>query len=163
MILFRMISPGGIAVKLEVRLGGGMGYVSGGTPTGFCVIVLGTGGAARGSRDPRLLTGRPYGTVSGRGIGPRMSRMGTSELSNGRGGVGWEGRGIWEMRGIWWWGRCVGMRTCGSTSLTGAWGWLGTQCRWDWGEVVPVGWRQGGDGLLWGVGGQECPPSFGAW
>ena len=41
----------------------GLGLIQrGGTPTGFCVIVLGTGGAARGSRYPRLLTGRPYGT-----------------------------------------------------------------------------------------------------
>jgi hypothetical protein len=32
------------------------------TPTGSCGIVLGTGGAASGSRDPRLLIGRPYGT-----------------------------------------------------------------------------------------------------
>ena len=41
----------------------GLGLIQrGGTPTGFCVIVLETGGAARGSRYPRLLTGRPYGT-----------------------------------------------------------------------------------------------------
>jgi hypothetical protein len=32
------------------------------TPTGSCVMLLGTGGAASGSRDPRLVTGRPYGT-----------------------------------------------------------------------------------------------------
>jgi hypothetical protein len=32
------------------------------TPTGSCVMLLGTGGAASGSRDPRLLIGRPYGT-----------------------------------------------------------------------------------------------------
>ncbi len=31
--------------------------------TGFCVIMLLTGGAASGSRYPRLVTGRPYGTV----------------------------------------------------------------------------------------------------
>ena len=36
--------------------------LEGGTRTGFCVMVLGTGGAASGSRDPRLVTGRPSGT-----------------------------------------------------------------------------------------------------
>ena len=35
--------------------------------TGFCVMMLLTGGAASGSRHPRLFTGRPYGTI-GRGV-----------------------------------------------------------------------------------------------
>jgi hypothetical protein len=41
-----------------------MGCAEGGegTLTGSSVIVLGTGGAARGSGHPRLVTGRPYGT-----------------------------------------------------------------------------------------------------
>lgn len=38
------------------------GILRGGTPTGFCVIVFWAGGAESGSRDPRLLIGRPYGT-----------------------------------------------------------------------------------------------------
>jgi hypothetical protein len=37
--------------------------------TGFCGIVLGTGGAASGSRHPRLVTGRPYGTGACGGAG----------------------------------------------------------------------------------------------
>jgi hypothetical protein len=32
------------------------------TPTGSCVMLLGTGGTASGTRHPRLVTDRPYGT-----------------------------------------------------------------------------------------------------
>ena len=56
------VSPqAGICCPLWGKDGGCL-FGDGGEPrTGFCVIVLGTGGAASGSRDPRLLTGRPYG------------------------------------------------------------------------------------------------------
>ncbi len=61
----------------------------GGTRTGFCVIVLGTGGAASGSRDPRLLTGRPYGTGRVRRGG------GGTEVPQGNDCRG-VGAGVWE-------------------------------------------------------------------
>ena len=58
----RRTSCAGRAVMLaavqSLRLAGWEGL----TPTGSCVIMLGTGGTASGSRDPRLFTGRPYGT-----------------------------------------------------------------------------------------------------
>ena len=61
-------NPRPTVCKRDVRVGSGVlgegvaGALGGGGPTGSCGIVFGTGGTASGSRHPRLVTGRPYGT-----------------------------------------------------------------------------------------------------
>ncbi len=59
-----------------------------GTLTGSCGVVLGTGGAASGSRHPRLVTGRPYGTgacgeISGGTLLPLWLPLGRVECWSG--------------------------------------------------------------------------------
>jgi hypothetical protein len=51
------------------------------THTGSCGIVLGTGGAASGSRHPRLVTGRPYGAGA---FGERLEGCRASGLAPGK-------------------------------------------------------------------------------
>jgi hypothetical protein len=51
----------------------GAGTERGEPRTGFCVLILLPGGAASVSRYPRLLTGRPYGTIG------RVRRVGCAE------------------------------------------------------------------------------------
>ncbi len=81
------------------------GCVGRGEPrTGFFVIVLGAGGAASGSRDPRLLTGRPYGTRRvGRGamyLGRCARLVWVGLLARGKGGGYVLGGGGAACRGV---------------------------------------------------------------
>jgi hypothetical protein len=82
----------------------------GGTPTGFCVILLGTGGAASGSRHAPAKSRHPSGMIGARRVvgggfwgEGRAGAQPYRELV-GRGRLGVRG---WIWLGEWWWGSGV--------------------------------------------------------